>query len=39
MRIYKQLINKLSSTIISNVISVQYKCKSDYKHNTVLYKL
>ena len=39
MRICELLINKLSSTITSNAVSVQHKYKSDHKHNTVLCKL
>ena len=39
MRICKLLTNKLDSTIISNAVSIQHKYKSDYRHNTILYKL
>ena len=38
MRICELLINKLSSTVISDLISIQHKCKSDHKHDTILHK-
>ena len=38
IRLYKLLINKLSNTVISDIISIQHKCESDYKYNTVFYK-
>ena len=38
IRICELLINKLSNTVISDTISIQHKCESDHRHDTVLCK-
>ena len=39
MRICRLLSDKLSSAFISDTNCVQHKCKSDHRHNIILYKL